>query len=47
MLTGMVKTMTDNFAPVNKIKFYVDGKEVRDKKPVDLTAPWGISTRSS
>jgi hypothetical protein len=47
MLTGMVKTMTDNFAPINKIKFYVDGKEVRDKKPVDLTAPWGISTRSS
>jgi hypothetical protein len=47
MLTGMVKTMTDNFAPINKIKFYVDGKEVRDKKPIDLTAPWGISARSS
>jgi hypothetical protein len=46
MLTGMVKTMSDNFAPVNKIKFYVDGKEVRDKKPIDLTAPWGISARS-
>jgi len=47
MLTGMVKTMTDNFSPINKIKFYVDGKEVRDKNPIDLTAPWGISTRSS
>jgi len=47
MLTGMVKTMSENFAPINKIKFFVDGKEVKDKKPIDLTAPWGISTRSS
>ena len=46
MLTGMVKTMADNFAPINKIKFYVDGKEVRDKKPLDLTAPWGIRAGS-
>jgi len=46
MLTGMVKTMSDNFAPVNKLKFYIDGKEVRDKKPIDLTSAWGISTRS-
>ncbi|MDL2263036.1 GerMN domain-containing protein [Synergistaceae bacterium OttesenSCG-928-I11] len=42
LITGMVKTMADNFSPVSKIKFYVDGKEVRDKKPVDLTAAWGI-----
>lgn len=42
VITGMVRTMSDNFAPVSKIKFYVNGKEVRDKKPVDLTAPWGI-----
>lgn len=42
LITGLVRTMSDNFAPVSKIKFYVDGKEVRDKKPVDLTAAWGI-----
>ncbi|MCL2683727.1 MAG: GerMN domain-containing protein [Synergistaceae bacterium] len=47
MLTGLVKTITDNFPPINKIKFYVDGKEVSDKNPLDLTAPWGISTRPS
>ncbi|MDR3279060.1 MAG: GerMN domain-containing protein [Synergistaceae bacterium] len=46
MLTGIVKTMADNFDPVNKVKFYIDGKEVRDKKPIDLTSPWGISARS-
>jgi hypothetical protein len=42
LITGLVRTMADNFAPVSKIKFYVEGKEVRDKKPVDLTAPWGV-----
>lgn len=45
LLTGIVKTMADNFAPVSKVKFYVDGKEVRDKKPVDLSVPWGIGGR--
>ena len=47
MLTGLVKTMTDNFPPINRIKFYVDGREVTDRNPLDLTAPWGISARSS
>jgi hypothetical protein len=46
MLTGLVKTMSDNFPPVNKVKFYIYGKEVRDKKPVDLTSPWGFGARS-
>jgi hypothetical protein len=46
LLTGMVKTMSDNFAPVNKIKFYIDGEEVMDKRPVDLTMPWGIASSS-
>ncbi|MDR1578802.1 MAG: GerMN domain-containing protein [Synergistaceae bacterium] len=46
MLTGLVKTMSDNFPPVNKIKFYIDGKEVRDKKPIDLISPWGFGVRS-
>ena len=46
MLTGLVKTMADNFPPVNKVKFYIDGKEVRDKKPIDLVSPWGFGVRS-
>ncbi|MDR1885517.1 MAG: GerMN domain-containing protein [Synergistaceae bacterium] len=47
LLTGLVKTMSDNFAPVSRVKFYVDGKEVLDKTPVDLTMPWGLGGRSS
>ena len=47
LLTGLVKTMADNFTPISKIKFYVEGKEVLDKTPVDLTMPWGLGGRSS
>jgi hypothetical protein len=43
LLTGLVKTVSINFSPINRIKFYVDGKEIREKKPVDLTVPWGIN----
>lgn len=46
LLTGLVKTMSDNFPPINRVKFYVDGKEVTDKKPVDLLAPWAIGGKS-
>ena len=34
------KTVSSNFPPVKKIKFYIDGKEATDKTPVDLTQPW-------
>lgn len=46
LLTGLVKTMSENFAPISKVKFYVNGKEMKDKKPVDLSAPWGLSGKS-
>ncbi|MDR3166257.1 MAG: GerMN domain-containing protein [Synergistaceae bacterium] len=46
MVTGLVKTMSDNFLPINKVKFYIEGKEVRDKKPIDLTSPWGFNVKS-
>ena len=47
VLTGLVKTVSDNFAPINKIKFYIEGREIKDKKPVDLSMPWGINGKSS
>ncbi|MDR1516383.1 MAG: GerMN domain-containing protein [Synergistaceae bacterium] len=42
LLTGLVRTISMNFEPITKVKFYVDGKEVKDKKPVDMTVPWGV-----
>ena len=46
LLTGLVMTMSENFSPVNKIRFLVDGKETTDKTPVDLTAAWGLPGKS-
>jgi hypothetical protein len=43
LLTGIVRTVSENFAPINKVKFYVEGKEVKDKKPVDLSMPWALA----
>lgn len=41
VLNGLLKTVEENFHPINKIKFYVLSKEITDKNPVDLTQPWG------
>lgn len=42
-ITGLVRTMRDNFPPVKKVKFYIDGKESGVKTPADLTRPWEIN----
>lgn len=43
VITGLVQTMKENFPPIKKIKFYIDGKESKVKTPVDLTQPWEIN----
>lgn len=45
-LTGLVKTLSDNFSQVAKIKFYVDGQEIKEKDPVDLSLPWKLPKQS-
>jgi len=43
VITGLVRTMKDNFPPIKKVKFYIDGKESGEKTPADLTKPWEIN----
>jgi hypothetical protein len=43
VITGLVRTMKENFPPVKKVKFYIDGKESGVKSPADLTRPWEIN----
>ncbi|MCX7828731.1 MAG: GerMN domain-containing protein [Thermanaerothrix sp.] len=42
VMTGLVKTMSENFSPVRKVKVYVDGQEVSDKSVLDLSKPWAL-----
>lgn len=41
-LTGMVRTMQENFPPIKKVKFYVEGKESKDKNPIDIENAWEL-----
>jgi hypothetical protein len=41
-ITGIVRTMRDNFQPIEKIRFLVDSKIVTSGAPVDLTAAWQL-----
>ena len=33
VITGLVRTMADNFPPIKKVKFYIDGKESVKRPP--------------
>ena len=42
VITGIVRTMRDNFSPINKVRFLVDSKLENAGAPVDLTATWQL-----
>jgi hypothetical protein len=41
-ITGVVRTMRDNFSPITKVRFLVDAKIASSGSPVDLTAVWQL-----
>lgn len=43
-ITGIVQTMTENFSPIVKVRFLVDGQVPGEKagSPVDLSVPWQL-----
>lgn len=41
-ITGVVRTMRDNFPPITKVRFLVDSQIVSTGSPVDLTAVWQL-----
>ncbi len=47
LLTGLVRSVAEGFPPIQKIKFYIDGREIQGKDPVDLSKPWSLSRKSS
>lgn len=42
IITGIVRTMSNNFSPISKVKFYIEGKEAGDKSVVDLSSAWSL-----
>ncbi|MDR1740303.1 MAG: GerMN domain-containing protein [Synergistaceae bacterium] len=41
-ITGIVRTMMENFSPITKVRFLVDSKLVTAGAPVDLAATWQL-----
>jgi len=41
-ITGVVRTLQDNFPPVSTVRFLVKGQVTRGNAPVDLTVPWRL-----
>ena len=47
LITGMLRTMTDNFSPVSQIRFMIDSKPAKSGGTVDLSSIWKLPKKSS
>jgi len=46
IMTGLVRSMVDNFPPAEQVLFFVDGKLSKTTDPLDLTVPWTLAPAS-
>lgn len=46
LLTGIVRTLQENFSPITQVRFLVDSKPPKSGGVVDLSAPWKMPKRS-
>lgn len=46
LITGIVRTVSEGFPPISKLKFYIESGEAKSKTPVDLTVPWTLAPKS-
>lgn len=42
LVTGIVRTMQENFPPIVKVRFLIDGAVSSGGAPIDLTVPWQL-----
>jgi len=46
MLTGLVRTLVDNFSPIKQVYFLIDGRWVTSVGKIRLAEPWGFENNS-
>ncbi len=46
LLTGIVRTVQENFSPISQIRFLIDSKTPSSSGVVDLSVPWKMPERS-
>ncbi|NLL36117.1 MAG: GerMN domain-containing protein [Fretibacterium sp.] len=42
LITGIVRTLRDNFPPIDKVRFLINSRVTNSGAPVDLTVPWQL-----
>jgi len=45
VMTGVVRTIIENFRPVTRVRFLVNGKESTDTTPVNLAVAWQLARK--
>lgn len=46
LLTGLVRTLQENFSPITQIRFLIDSKPPKSGGEVNLAAPWKMPKKS-
>jgi hypothetical protein len=46
IMTGLMRSMVENFSPAEQVLFFVDGKLSKVTEPLDLTVPWTLAPAS-
>ncbi len=46
IMTGLLRSMVENFSPAEQVLFFVDGKLSKITDPLDLTVPWTLAPAS-
>ena len=46
LLTGIVRTLQENFSPISQIRFLIDSKPPKSGGVVDLSVPWKMPKKS-
>ncbi len=47
LLTGIVRTVQENFSPLSQVRFLIDSKPPKSGGTVDLSAPWKMPSKNS
>lgn len=45
VMTGVVRTIIENFRPVTRVRFLVNGRESTETKPVNLAVAWQLARK--
>lgn len=46
LVTAIVRTLAENFSPLTRVRFLVNGREPTETKPIDLTVAWALGPNS-